>query len=100
MDSPTGRQTLASSAPPDLFQRRRRSHSLHLAGEGRFAQTSAVRVCAGGPAHLPVSRIFRLEKRSSQRNRGLDEDGSVGELSCLSDVGRVGRKPEKLILTD
>ena len=31
-----GGKALANPAPPDLLQRRRRSHPLHLAGEGRL----------------------------------------------------------------
>src|SRR3984957_14588086 len=79
LDPPPGRQALASSAPPHLPQRRRRSRPLHLAGQGGPALAAALRIRTAGPADLPDSRVNRVENQGWSRSR-RNEDRSVAEL--------------------
>jgi hypothetical protein len=67
MDPASRRETLASPASPDLFQRDRRSNSLLVAGKGRHPPAAGVRCCSDAAARIPHRSLGRPEGGHAQR---------------------------------
>src|SRR5579863_2287452 len=60
---------------------RRLGHPLHLAGQGRPAQTAAVWFRSGGVADVPAGSVLRRTSKGGRGSCTSAEDGSLRELT-------------------
>ena len=71
VDPQVGWEALAGLAPPDLFQRGRRSDPLHLAGKSRPEEAAGICLRAGGFDGQSVRRLDRIAKRRRDKGRSI-----------------------------
>src|SRR4029077_8257374 len=70
VDSPPGRQKLATSAPANLLDRNPGGGALHLACEGRSPQAHRVRRCPRHPAALSRGCLGFRKAQTGHSNPG------------------------------
>ena len=73
-----GGRRWSGSPPLDLFQRRRRSHSLHLAGKSGFEEASGIRVRTCRADALPGFHLDRIPQPATRKSTHLRKLSGAG----------------------
>jgi len=68
---PKAGEALADASPPDLFQRRRRSHPLHLASQSRPQEAPGIRRGPGPANAVSPDRLDRIAKLDGRKSKSV-----------------------------